>query len=207
MAADTVVFVAGTATEVGKTWAAARLASALRGRGRTVRAYKPVQSYDPDEDGPTDAEVLAAATGQSSDEVCPPERSYPVPLAPPMAAARLDRPCPGLDELVQACRFADGADVGIVEGVGGLYSPLAADGCNLDLIERLDPTTVLVVAEAGLGAIHSVLACVLPLAGRRTLVFLNRFDPADEVQQLNLQWLRDGGWTVDTRVEDLADRL
>ena len=207
MAADTVVFVAGTATEVGKTWFGAALATVLRARGRTVRACKPVQSYDPDEAGPTDAEALAAATGQPSGEVCPAERSYPVPLAPPMAAARLGRPCPGLDELARACRFADGTDVGIVEGVGGLYSPLAADGSNLDLIERLDPSTVVVVAEAGLGAIHSVLACVLPLAGHRTLVFLNRFDPADEVQQLNLQWLRDGGWTVDTRVEDLADRI
>ena len=207
MAADTVVFVAGTATEVGKTWAAARLARELRNRGRKVRACKPLQSYDPDEAGPTDAEALAAATGQPSGEICPPERTYPVPLAPPMAAARLGRPCPGLDELARVCRFADGTDVGIVEGVGGLYSPLTADGSNLDLIERLDPSTVVVVAEARLGAIHSVLACVLPLADLRPLVFLNRFDPADEVQRLNLRWLRDGGWTVDTRVENLADRI
>lgn len=207
MAAETVVFFTGTATEVGKTWAAAALARLLRRQGRTVRACKPVQSYDPEEAAPTDAEVLAAATGQPSREVCPPERSYPVPLAPPMASARLQRPCPSLDELLRACRFEDGADVGIVEGVGGLYSPLAADGCNLDLIERLDPHKVVVVAEAGLGAIHSVLACGLPLAARKPLVLLNRFDPAEEVQQLNLRWLRDDGWTVDTRVEDLAARL
>ena len=207
MAAETVVFVTGTATEVGKTWAAASLAGVLRRRGRTVRACKPVQSYDPDENAPTDAEILAAATGQASREVCPPERSFPVPLAPPMAAELLRRPSPRLDELSRACQFADGTDVGIVEGVGGLFSPLAADGCNLDLIERLEPHKVVVVAEAGLGAIHSVLACVLPLAPRRPLVLLNRFDPAADVQRLNLEWLRDGGWTVDVGVEDLAEHF
>lgn len=207
MAAETVVFLTGTATEVGKTWVAAGLAGVLRRQGRKVLACKPVQSYDLDDAGPTDAEVLGAATGQPSHEVCPPERSYPVPLAPPMAAARLGRACPSLDELARACRFADGADVGIVEGVGGLFSPVAADGCNLDLIERLDPRAVVVVAEAGLGAIHAVLACVIPLAARRPLVYLNRFDPADEVQCLNLRWLEDGGWAADTRLEDLADRL
>ena len=207
MAAETVVFFTGTATEIGKTWVAAGLASVLRRRGRKVQACKPVQSYDPDGADPTDAAVLGAATGQPSHEVCPPEHSYPVPLAPPMAAARLGRPCPSLDELGRVCRFADGTEVGIVEGVGGLFSPLAADGCNLDLIDRLDPQAVVVVAEPGLGAIHSVLACVLPLTARRPLVFLNRFDPADEVQGLNLGWLRDGGWTVDTRLEALADRL
>ena len=232
------MFFAGTGTEIGKTWAAAGLARVLRERGLNVRACKPVQSHDPAEPAPTDAEVLADATGQRPDAVCPPERTYPVPLAPPMAAAKLGRACPGLDELARICRsgaapvgveagVGDGGGVGvrgagtsdaeesaggaglcIVEGAGGLYSPLAADGDNLGLIERLDPDRVVVVAPAGLGAIHAVVACAAGLAPRRPLVFLNRFDPGAEVHRLNLDWLTAvRGLTAVTSLRDLADHV
>ncbi len=249
--AERVVFFTGTGTEIGKTWAAAGLARVLRERGLKVRACKPVQSHDPAEPVPTDAEVLADATGQSPDAVCPPERTYPVPLAPPMAAAKLGRACPGLDELARICRsgpapvgvgagVGDGGGVGaggagaggdgggapvgagagaaaasaggaglcIVEGVGGLYSPLVADGDNLGLIERLDPDRVVVVAPAGLGAIHDVVACAAGLAPRWPLVFLNRFDPGAEVHRLNLDWLTAvRGLTAVTSLRGLADHV
>lgn len=208
--AERVVFFTGTGTEIGKTWAAAGLARVLRERDLKVRACKPVQSHDPAEPGPTDAEALAAATGQSPDEVCPPERTYPVPLAPPMAAAKLGWPCPGLDELARICQLGawSGGGLCIVEGAGGLYSPLTADGDNLDLIERLDPDRVVVAAPAGLGAIHDVVACAAGLAARRPVVFLNRFDPAVEVHRLNLDWLTAvRGLTAATSLRDLADHV
>lgn len=200
-----VVFVAGTGTEVGKTWAAAGLARLLRERGWSVAACKPVQSYDPDEDGPTDAAVLAGVTGQHPDDVCPPEHSYPVPLAPPMAADHLGRVCPTLDELATNCRFDETVEIGLVEGVGGLYSPIASDGHNLDLIERIEPVLVVVVASAALGGIHDTMACTLPLSAYRRAVFLNRFDPNIDVQTLNARWLRDAGLEVATRLAELAD--
>ena len=199
------VFVAGTGTEVGKTWAAAGLARLLRERGYRVAACKPVQSYDPDEDGPTDAAVLATATGQHAEDVCPPECSYPVPLAPPMAADQIGRVCPTVDELATNCRFGETVEIGLVEGVGGLYSPIALDGHNLDLIERLQPGLVVVVASAALGGIHDTMACMLPLSAYRRAVFLNRFDPDIDVQALNARWLRDAGLEVATRLAALAD--
>ena len=205
-ASTSVVFVAGTGTEVGKTWAAAGLARLLKDSGLAVAACKPVQSYDPGAGGPTDAEVLAAATGQSPDAVCPPEHSYPVPLAPPMAAGKLQRACPTLDEMAANCRFAFAVavDVGLVEGVGGLYSPLASDGHNLDLIERIQPDLVVVVAPAGLGGIHDTMACTLPLSAFPRAVFCNRFDPHTEIHGLNVRWLRDAGLAVATSLAELA---
>ncbi len=199
-----VVFVTGTGTEVGKTWVSAELARLLRHRGHTVAACKPLQSYDPDDNSPTDAAVLAAATRQHPDAVCPPERTYPVPLAPPMAARKLGRVCPTLDELADHCRFAATTDVGLVEGVGGLYSPMASDGHNLDLIERTKPDLVVVVASAALGGIHDAMACTLPLSAHRQAIFLNRFDPRAEVHLLNVRWLRDTGLAVATTVPELA---
>ena len=203
--ANLVVFVAGTGTEVGKTWVSAGLTRLLRERGLSVEACKPVQSYDPDEVGPTDAEALAAATGQHADAVCPPDYTYPVPLAPPMAARKLGRVCPTLDELAASCRFAATVDVGLVEGVGGLYSPLASDGHNLDLIERMGPDLVIVVASAALGGIHDTVACTRPLSAYRQAVFLNRFDTRTEIHVLNLAWLRDTDLVVTTGLSELAD--
>ena len=200
-----VAFVAGTGTEVGKTWAAAGLARLLKDSGLTVAAFKPVQSYDPNTGDPTDAEVLAAATGQDPDEVCPPDYSYPVPLAPPMAAGKLQRACPTLDEMASNCRFADPVDVGLVEGVGGLYSPIATDGHNLDLIERIRPDLVIVVASADLGGIHDTMACTLPLSAFQRAVFCNRFDPQTEIHRLNVRWLRDAGLEVATSLAELAE--
>ena len=203
-ARTSVVFVAGTGTEVGKTWAAAGLAELLQRSGRTVAACKPVQSYDPDEGEPTDAAVLAAATGQHPDAVCPPEHTYPVPLAPPMAAHKLERVCPNLDEMAANCRFVAPVDVGLVEGVGGLYSPMASDGHNLDLIKRIEPDLVIVVASAALGGIHDTMACTLPLSAYKRVVFCNRFDPQTEVHVLNVRWLRDAGLEVATGLPELA---
>lgn len=200
-----VVFVTGTGTEVGKTWATAETARLLRGRGLAVAACKPVQSFDPDQANPADAAVLAAATGQPPEEVCSPECSYPMPLAPPMAADKLGRRCPTIKELAAGCRFDERIDVGFVEGVGGLYSPLAADGHNLDLIERLAPDLVIVVASADLGSIHDTTAATVPLGTHPHAIFLNRFDPATEIHALNLDWLRRSGLQVAATVTELAN--
>jgi dethiobiotin synthetase len=65
---ERLVLVAGTATEVGKTWVAAAVLAELRTRGVRVAARKLVQSFSPGEH-PTDAEALAAATGEAPDDV------------------------------------------------------------------------------------------------------------------------------------------
>ena len=91
-AAGVIVVVTGTGTDVGKTWFTAATIDALRASGHTVAACKPVQSFAPGDEGTTDADVLARATGDAPDVVCPPHRWLPMPVAPPMAAAALGLP-------------------------------------------------------------------------------------------------------------------
>lgn len=186
---DLLVAVVGTATEVGKTWVTAAL---CREAGdRRVAARKPAQSFDVP---PTDADVLAAATGEDPATVC--RLSYPVPLAPPMAAEVLGEPVPTLADLADLA-WSDGVEVGFVETAGGVRSPMAADGDAADLVHRLRPDFVLLVADAGLGVINAVRLSVAPLEGLRVVVFLNRFDPADDLHRRNRAWLADGdGLTV-----------
>lgn len=186
---DRLVMVTGTETEVGKTWVGAALASAWRDAGHRVAARKPVQSYRPGT-GPTDAHVLAAATGEHPDEVCPPHRSYEVAMAPFMAAAKLGRPPFTLAELVAEIVWPDGVDVGLVEAAGGVRSPMTTDGGDtVDLVEALAPDDVVVVAHAGLGTINAVRLCVAALAGQPVRVFLNRFDARSELHLANQAWL------------------
>ncbi len=206
---ELLVGVCGTATEVGKTWASARLAQALLGADRTVAARKPLQSFDPDDFASTDAEALAAATGEGVHDVCPEPGWYPVAMAPPMAAAALGRRCPTLAEVVAGITWpAGGVDVGLVETVGGVRSPLADDGDSRGLVRALDVDLVVLVADAGLGTIDAVRSGVDALAPLPVVVLLNRFDEGDDLHRRNWEWLvqRDG-FDVVVDVAELATRL
>lgn len=184
------VGVCGTATEVGKTWASARILALLRDGGRSVAARKPLQSFDPDDAAPTDAEVLAAATGEGPHVVCPEPGWYPIPMAPPMAADALGRRCPTLAEVVAGITWpAAPVDVGLVETVGGVRSPLAEDGDSRDLVRALGVDVVVLVADAGLGTIDAVRSCVDALAPLPVVVLLNRFDAGHDLHRRNRAWL------------------
>lgn len=201
--------VCGTATEVGKTWVGAELARTLRTAGRTVAARKPLQSFDLDDGTATDAEVLAAATGEPVTDVSPESGWYPIPMAPPMAAAALGRECPTLVGVAAAITWPDPAvDVGLVETVGGVRSPLAEDGDSRDLVRALDVELVVLVADAGLGTIDAVRSAIDQLAPLPTVVLLNRFDAEDDLHRRNRDWLESrDGFRVVTTVVDLAAAL
>ena len=205
------VVVAGTGTEVGKTWVAARLAAALRARGLRVAARKPVQSFDPAAEEPSDAEQLAAATGEAPERVCPRARRYALPMAPPMAAEALGLPAPRLAELaaeIVASWPRPAADVGLVELAGGVRSPLAADGDGVELVSALAPGLVLLVADAALGALNAVRLSCDALAPHATLVHLNRYDAAHEIQRRNRAWLVErSGLALTSDLAALADAV
>jgi dethiobiotin synthetase len=203
------VVVAGTGTEVGKTWVTAETCRALRAGGLSVAARKPAQSFEPGTPAEQlDSFVLAAATGEDPEAVCPARSSYPAAMAPPMAAAALGRPAVGVAEMVDAIRWPARIDVGFVETAGGVRSPAAVDGDNVDLIDAIRPGLVLLVAEAGLGAINLVRVCAAALAGHDVLVVLNRYDPAVEIHERNRAWLADrDGFRVVTSIAAIATAL
>jgi dethiobiotin synthetase len=185
-----IVIVAGTGTEVGKTYVTARLAAALRARGLRVVARKPVQSFAAGDDAPTDADVLAGATGEDPLVVCPPHRRYPRAMAPPMAAEALGRPAFTIADLAAEITTTAPADaLTLVESAGGVRSPLAADGDTVALVEVLRPALIVLVADAGLGTINAVHLSIDALPGHRVVVFLNRFDRRDDLHRRNRDWL------------------
>jgi dethiobiotin synthetase len=161
-----------------------------------------VQSFSPQE-AQTHADVLAAATGESAHEVCPAHRWLPTAMAPPMAAAALGLDAFTIRELVTDLRVP-ASGITLIEGAGGLRSPLAADGDTRTLIEHVQPRLVLLVADAGLGTINAVRLNVGAL-DTGPVVYLNRFEPQNDLHQRNCEWLKEkDGLAVYTAITELA---
>jgi dethiobiotin synthetase len=198
------VVMSGTGTDVGKTWWTAAVARELCDAGLRVAVRKPVQSGSRGD--PTDADVLAAATGEAVNAVTPAHRTLMLPWAPPMAAEELGLPPFTVADLVTETVWPTGVDVGFVEGVGGPRSPLASDGDTVTLARALDPDLVVVVADAGLGTINAVRLSVGALADHAVVVALNRFG-ADPLHARNLATLRADGLTVVTTPRELTTML
>jgi dethiobiotin synthetase len=200
-----IVAVAGTGTEVGKTFVAAALLRALGARGCAFTPRKPVQSYGPGDEA-TDADVLARAAGAEPTDVCPGHRWLPTPLAPPMAAEALGLPPFTIADLASEviAGLSDDARV-LVETAGGVRSPIAADGDCTDLVAALAPALVVLVADAGLGTINAVRLSVDALGAHPIVVYLNRFDHGCDLHVRNLEWLTGrAGLHVPTAIDDLA---
>jgi len=207
---DRLVVVLGTATRVGKTWAAAGILRELAGDGVRAVARKPVQSFAPAdaEAASTDAHVLAEAGGEQPEDVCPRHRWYEEPFAPPMAAAALGRPAFSVEDLVAELAWPPHVEIGLVETVGGPRSPIAADGDSVDLCTALAPDVLVLVAEGGLGAVNAVrLSVDVLLTGcAPVVVLLNRWEATD-MQRRNADWLRRDGYQVTTSVAAVATRI
>lgn len=172
--------VVGAGTGIGKTYLTAALTQALRAAGRSVITVKPLASgvpslADPDflvsdtalllaaQDLPVTAETVAA---------CTPWR-FAAPLAPDLAAAREGRHL-SLDDLVAWCeqRFpaesptaaeGNGGETGsqdepvlLIEGVGGVMSPVTDEATGLDWLKALG-LPALLVSGSYLGSISHTL--------------------------------------------------
>ena len=160
----TTVFIAGAGTEIGKTYVTSAIVRRLRADGRDVRALKPVASGVPPVSDPGFAEsdtaqLLAAqgiAVSEASVAACSPWR-YAAPLAPDQAAA-LEGRTPELEEIVAWCLERMEAEAGtlLIEGVGGLMSPVTPEATGLGWLWSLACPAIL-VSGSYLGAISHAL--------------------------------------------------
>ena len=205
MRPERLVVVLGTDTSVGKTWVAANVAARLKARWITVAARKPVQSFGPC-DPETDADVLARVTGEAPQDVCPRHRWYAIAMAPPIAAAFLGIEPPVLEELVAELEWpADQVDVGLLETVGGPRSPIAGDADSAGLAAAVEADLIVLVANAGLGAINAVRLSA-PVVPGPLVVFLNRFDGGD-LHERNRRWLEAESFDMVVDIGELARRV
>lgn len=175
------LFITGTNTSVGKTQVSALIAQSLVAAGHRVGVYKPVASgckREGTELIAEDAVKLWEAAGRPGtlEEVCP--QRFAAPLMPSLAAEVEGR---AVDpELLRTGLqvWRERSDIILVEGAGGLMSPLSDEDYNANLAEEFG-FPLLIVAVNELGTINDTLQTLitaeavvpqLPIAG----IVLNR---------------------------------
>jgi dethiobiotin synthetase len=166
------LFVAGTGTDLGKTHVACALLRAARARGKTVDAFKPVVSgFDPAAPETSDPARLAIALGRPDTWAMISPRRYRAPLAPNLAA-RLEGETLAMADLVAGCRTwleRRDVDLALIEGAGGVMSPMTDGATNLDLMTALALPVVL-VAGSYLGTASHLLTALEVLRARGLIV-------------------------------------
>lgn len=151
------IFITGTDTGAGKTVLTTLLAQFLRERGVRVAAFKPVCSG-----GREDARALHAALGGvlTLEEINP--WHFRAAIAPALAAKREKKVVKLAAVLAHIRATQKRFDVTLVEGAGGLLSPLGDDFDSRDLMVSLRATPI-VVAQNKLGAVNHVLLTLAAL--------------------------------------------
>jgi dethiobiotin synthetase len=154
---QTTFFITGTDTGVGKTVLTALLARHLRERGVNAAALKPICSG-----GRDDVRTLRAAMkgALTPDEINP--WHFRAPVAPLLAARRERKRVKLADVLAHVRTMQKRFDVLLVEGAGGLLSPLGGNFDSRDLIAALRATPM-VVCPNRLGAVNQVLLTLVAL--------------------------------------------
>ena len=155
------LFVTGTDTDVGKTYASSIILRELINAGYSVGVSKPACSGAVMDDGKPrwpDLDQLTQAAGLSNDDrIC--RQKFLAPLAPPVAARHegLQSDLSKMQEHLVA--WESSVDIIVVEGVGGLLCPLTDQDSVADFAAWLN-FPLLIVARLGLGTINHTLLTI-----------------------------------------------
>lgn len=154
-------FITSPDTGIGKTVLTALLARYLRERGIKAAALKPICSG-----GRDDARTLHAALNRTLtlDEINP--WHFRAPIAPLLAARQEHKRARLADVLAHVRAMQKRFDVLLVEGAGGLLSPLGENFDSRDMIAALRAAPI-VVCRNRLGVVNQVLLTLeaLPRGG------------------------------------------
>lgn len=190
------LFITGTGTDVGKTYVTGLIVKKLKESGQNAAYYKAAMSGNEyGADGkliPGDALHVKNASGitQPLEEMCP--YIYEAAVSPHLASRMEGNPVQmevvkkGFEEV--CARY----DYVTMEGSGGILCPICFDEEKIqleDVIKELGLSS-LIIADAGLGTINSVVLTVeymrsrnLPIKG----ILFNHFHPGNVMEEDNLR--------------------
>ncbi|HMP88632.1 MAG TPA: dethiobiotin synthase [Kiritimatiellia bacterium] len=135
-------FITGTDTGVGKTWVTSCLMAALRQRDIMGLAIKPIQTGS--DCGMDDASAYGKLSGCADINIPRPLYDFPLPASPHLAAHLAGRKIELEKVLEYIDKLSRQVDVLIIEGAGGLLTPLDAQLTMLDLLTSSEARPVLV---------------------------------------------------------------
>ncbi|MDO4857299.1 MAG: dethiobiotin synthase [Thermoguttaceae bacterium] len=188
------LFVTGTGTEVGKTYITALLLKKLHESGFRCAYFKAAMSgNDRAPDGtliPGDARHVRQVSGisQPLETMCP--FVYETAVSPHLAARLEGNPFELETVKAGFDRLTTRYDYIIAEGSGGIVCPLRYDEKKIFLEDVISALKMpcLIVADAGLGTINSVVLTVEYMKARGLVVkgiIFNHFHPGDVMEEDN----------------------
>lgn len=152
-------FVTGTDTGIGKTAFTCGLASLLRVSGIDVGVMKPFATGIPQKNGfqSEDVSMLVSSSGVSDPESLVNPYFFAIPASPYSAAKKLGKQI-DLDLVLSSFdKLRSIHDVVLVEGIGGIMTPILKDYFVIDLIKDLNLDTIIVTGSK-IGTInHTIL--------------------------------------------------
>lgn len=159
---DKIYFIAGTGTDIGKTYLVERICSKLKRKNFSVNAIKPVISGfcdDSDNDSVKILQVLDQDINQENLNKISPWR-FKSPISPNLAAQKENKEINFL-EVVNFCRGKISESKKLdqflfIESAGGIMTPITDDKTFLDLITELQ-IPVLLLSANYLGSISHTL--------------------------------------------------
>jgi len=174
------IFVTATDTDIGKTYVCAGLAYALKKLDIDVGIMKPFACGVKQKIGfsSNDLTILtnAAMVDDAEDIINP--FFFPIPASPYTAAKNLGVKI-DVEHVMECFKKLDEIhDIVLVEGIGGIMTPILKDYAIIDLIKDLMANTI-IVTSSKIGTVnHTVLTCNMcknmniPIKG----LIINNFD-------------------------------
>ena len=174
------LFITGTDTDVGKTYVAAGLAVTLRKMGIDVGIMKPFAAGSAQKKGfkSEDVEILSNAAQVNDPEMLLNPQFFPIAASPYTALKNL-KIKPNVELIIDRFKkLSKLHSMILVEGMGGIMTPILQNYFVTDLIKDMKLPT-LIVTRTKIGTInHTIMTCKMcekykiPIKG----IVINNFD-------------------------------
>lgn len=154
-------FITATDTGVGKTTITAAIASLLKSQGIDVGVMKPFATGEQQKTGYKSKDVATLADSAQTNDPEEMINSYffPIPASPYTAANKLNASIDTNLVLQSFEKLQKLHRVVLVEGIGGILTPILKDYCVADMIKEMNLDTI-IVCDTKLGTINHTLLTV-----------------------------------------------
>ena len=182
------IFITGTDTDVGKTYITAGLAVTLRKMGIDIGVMKPFAAGIAQKNGfkSEDIEILLKAAQVNDPENLVNPQFFPIPASPYTAWKKL-KIKPKIPTILKSFKkLSNLHEMLLIEGMGGVMTPILKDYYITNLIKEMKIPTI-IVTRSKVGTVNHTIMTVkscekykIPIKG----IIINNFDKGYPVKQL-----------------------
>ena len=182
-------FISGTDTDVGQTYVMSRLAAAFRKMGIDIGVMKPFAAGTEQKSGfkSEDIQILAKAAQVNDPEQLLNPQFFSIPASPFTASKNLGVRVDVNLILDSFKKLSNMHDMLLVEGMGGIMTPILKDYFVTDLIKAMNLETI-IITRSRIGTVnHTIMTCNMctQYGIKITGIIINNFDSGYSPHELH----------------------